>query len=291
MAIPTGPLNFPGPSFGPMNAGGGPPDLAALAQQQMMMGMGLNPMDSLSLSPFAQFSLPPDQQQKMLDFYRELWMLQQQMQAQMAEGNHAGAQATQRRIEHLYESMGGTLDGISAPPPQPEYPQGGGPPGTGEEVGGGPGTGAVEVNPDDLQGGTPAGRELAASAFQHATDGTGDGRHCYRNVKQDLAKAGINVTGGSAYMAADQLAQNSKVQEVKGLANEDLKKLPPGAIVVWNRGNGHEHGHISIAMGDGREASDVMRKQITNYGTSFRVFLPKDGATAQGGGGGATRRA
>lgn len=140
----------------------------------------------------------------------------------------------------------------------------------------GPGPRAEPLNPADLKGGTPMGRELAQIAYKHATDGTGDGRHCYRNVADDLAKVGINVSGESAYMAADQLARNSKVKEVKDVSSEDLKKLPPGAIVVWNRGGGHEHGHISIAMGDGREASDVMRQQITNYGTSYRVFLPND---------------
>ena len=56
---------------------------------------------------------------------------------------------------------------------------------------------------------------------------------------------------------------------------KDLPKLPPGAVVVWNKGPGHPHGHISISLGGGREASDKIRKQITNYGTSVRVFLPK----------------
>ena len=59
------------------------------------------------------------------------------------------------------------------------------------------------------------------------------------------------------------------------MAQSDLPKLPAGAIVVWDKGNGHEHGHISIATGDGKEASDLMRNQITNYGTSFRVFMPQ----------------
>ncbi|NDD29247.1 MAG: hypothetical protein EB084_13370, partial [Proteobacteria bacterium] len=258
----------------------GPQAMQSLANIAQGFPMGsAGPMDTSSLSANAQFALSPEDQQKVLEFYRKLWELQQQLFAQIASGDEEGAGQTRHQIEQLYAQLAGHTDRVSAPQPQPEYPNwqnGGAPAGAGPEVGGGPGAEARDVNPNDFNGGTPMGRELASLAVQHATDGTGDGHHCYRNVAQDLAKVGINVSGESAYMAADQLARNSKVQEVKGLNSQDLQHLPPGAIVVWNRGNGHEHGHISIATGDGREASDVMRRQITNYGTSFRVFLPND---------------
>lgn len=174
------------------------------------------------------------------------------------------------------------------PPSHPYYNPGpaGSPTGTGgaQAPGGpsapgtsaGPGANAQPIRPEDLQRGTPMGQEIAKSALAKATDGTGDGGHCYRAVGEVLRKFGIQTSGMSAYMAADQLAQSDKLKEVSGVSQDDLKKLPPGAVVVWNRGGGHEHGHISIALGDGREASDVMRQQITNYGTSYRVFLPND---------------
>jgi hypothetical protein len=133
--------------------------------------------------------------------------------------------------------------------------------------------------PADLQKLADASKtdtELAQLAKQHATDGTGDGGHCFRNVAQDLAKLGIKTWGSSAYMAADELAANNKVQEVKGLTADQLKKLPAGAIVVWAANGSNPYGHISVAMGDGKEASDIMRNQITNLnGSSFRVFYPK----------------
>jgi|GEM_PF-5134323 len=141
--------------------------------------------------------------------------------------------------------------------------------------------GAVAVNNNaadavDVGKGSATGRQLAQAAYQHATDGTGDGGHCFRNVAQDLAKFGINTSGASAYMAADQLATNPKVQEIKGVTAEQLKTLPAGAIVVWAANPSNPHGHISVAMGDGKEASDIMRNQITNLnGSSFRVFMPK----------------
>ena len=122
-------------------------------------------------------------------------------------------------------------------------------------------------------GGTETGRKLAAEAQKEATNGDSQGGWCFRDAGRALAKVGINTSGASAYMAADQLAKNPKVKEIK-VSQADLPKLPPGAIVVWDKGPGHEHGHISIALGNGKEASDLVRNQITNYGTSFRVFMP-----------------
>ena len=125
-----------------------------------------------------------------------------------------------------------------------------------------------------MPGATDTGSKLAGIAKAEATNGDSDGGLCYRDVGRALSKIGINVSGASAYMAAAQLEKNPKVKEMK-VAQGDLPKLPAGAIVVWDKGNGHEHGHISIATGDGKEASDLMRNQITNYGTSFRVFMPQ----------------
>lgn len=100
---------------------------------------------------------------------------------------------------------------------------------------------------------------------------------CYRGVKETLNQAGVNLEGGSAYQAADQLARNSKFKEVR-VPKSELSKLPAGAVVVWspytdNRGNYHKHGHISVALGDGREASDNVRSQLKLNG-DCRVFIP-----------------
>ena len=87
-------------------------------------------------------------------------------------------------------------------------------------------------------------------------------------------QGGGELWGGSAYMAADQLAQNENFEEVTGLTEEDLVNLPAGCVVVWDQGNGHPHGHILVSLGDGREASDVIRPMTQGYGTTFRVFQP-----------------
>lgn len=126
------------------------------------------------------------------------------------------------------------------------------------------------VDPSTIQG-TGWGAALAKDA---AANANGPGGYCYKWVAQALRRHGVNVSGASAYMGADQLAKNPKFREVQ-VAPQDLKKLPAGAVVVWNKGAGHPHGHISIALGNGKEASDKIRDQITNYGTSVRVFMPK----------------
>lgn len=99
--------------------------------------------------------------------------------------------------------------------------------------------------------------------------------YCYRGVKHHLRQVGVNLTGGSAYMAADQLAQDGRFREVQ-VSRQQLRSLPAGAIVVWDRnpGAGKRHGHISIATGDGREASDRIRNQSVNYPSRHRVFIP-----------------
>jgi peptidoglycan hydrolase-like protein with peptidoglycan-binding domain len=119
------------------------------------------------------------------------------------------------------------------------------------------------------------GDKLAKDAERIAKSGVaGSGHNCKRGVRMAMEKNGMTLTGESAYMAADQLAKNKNFHEAKGISREDLKELPAGATVVWNKAKGHPHGHISIAMGNGREASDVMRNQITNYPSSYRVFMP-----------------
>ncbi len=119
--------------------------------------------------------------------------------------------------------------------------------------------------------GTAWGKALAEDAEKN-----NPGTHgwCLRGVAQALSRHGVSIGGASAYMAADQLAKIDKFTEVTGLSDADLKKLPAGAIVVWDRGNGHEHGHICISLGDGREVSDHVANMTQHYGTSFRVFLP-----------------
>jgi hypothetical protein len=122
--------------------------------------------------------------------------------------------------------------------------------------------------------GNALGQQIAQSAYQTAS-GMNSSGWCAKGVRKALEAIGINGIGAaSAYMIADQLAGNPKFREVQ-CTREQLKSLPPGAIVVWGQTAEHPHGHISVALGDGREASDHVQGQITGMaGSTLRVFLP-----------------
>lgn len=128
--------------------------------------------------------------------------------------------------------------------------------------------------------------EIGKTLAQNALRGTG-GRvrsisRCYDyaakailNTFQAKGKS-VHLEGMSAYMAAPLLAKQTHLFREFAVAPTDLPKLPAGAIVVWGAGPGHPHGHISVATGDGREASDFSTRQITNYPSKPRVFMPLD---------------
>lgn len=235
--------------------------MPGMQMPMMGMGQGMMPMMGMGMNPMM------GQMFIMMQIMQLMQMMQMMMGAQQGGGCGCG-------MPNM--GMGNQMGGMMGLPGFPGFP--GGMPGfPGGFPGGGchhPGIsqGGTPVDLNQVRGGTPFGRSLAQDAFRNAN---GPGGYCYKWVANSLERHGVRVHGCSAYMAADQLARNNKFQEVSGIRNDQLKKLPPGAVVVWNRGNGHPHGHISIASGDGREASDRIRNQITNYGTSFRVFLPK----------------
>ncbi|MFH1807750.1 MAG: LysM domain-containing protein [Pseudomonadota bacterium] len=98
---------------------------------------------------------------------------------------------------------------------------------------------------------------------------------CARGVFDSLQKAGMAIPRSpSAYMAASTLARDPRFREVK-LTDAQIRKLPPGAIVVSAAYNspGNPHGHIAITLGNGMEASDHIG-QLGLNGTQ-RVFLPR----------------
>lgn len=126
--------------------------------------------------------------------------------------------------------------------------------------------------------GTPMGEAIARSA-QQVAGSRGTTGWCYKGVADAVSAATqgkVQLTGGSAYMAADQLASNPNFKEIS-VGRDQLKSLPPGAIVVWSPHSGNPHGHISVALGNGQEASDHIQQQITSLApdSTYRVFMPK----------------
>jgi hypothetical protein len=117
------------------------------------------------------------------------------------------------------------------------------------------------------------GGRIADAAYAEASR-RGTTGYCY-NAAADAIESvvGAFLYGMHAYMAADQLAGHARFAEV---SVSDLRSLPAGAVVVWSRGSS-ESGHISIALGDGREASDHITSQMTSHygGGHARVFFPR----------------
>lgn len=100
---------------------------------------------------------------------------------------------------------------------------------------------------------------------------------CYSGVATAVSKAlGVELYGKSAYQASGILARSDDFEEITALRPSDLPKLPAGAIVVWGKTGASPNGHISVALGNGREASDHIAQQLTNLRghTNFRVFMP-----------------
>jgi hypothetical protein len=97
---------------------------------------------------------------------------------------------------------------------------------------------------------------------------------CYNAVADAVERVtGRFLWGEHAYQAADQFALSPHFFEVW---NRDLKSLPAGAVVVWGKGTSRS-GHISVALGNGQEASDHIASQMTYHygGAPARIFLPK----------------
>lgn len=136
-------------------------------------------------------------------------------------------------------------------------------------------TNSIESSKVAIGKATPMGTKLANSAKKEATRRSTTG-WCYAGVATAVSRVfGDLLYGRSAYMAANILARQSKFKEVK-VKPTDLKNLSAGSIVVWGKTKVSPHGHISVALGNGKEASDHVAKQMTSLRghQNYRVFTP-----------------
>ena len=120
----------------------------------------------------------------------------------------------------------------------------------------------------------PKAKKLAATAERQARLMNTRG-WCARGVNRAMRAAGLPVTPlPSAYMYANKLANDRRFREIKNVSDAQLKKLPPGAVVVFPAYSspGNPHGHIYVTLSGGREASDHIQNRSTRG--SQRVFVP-----------------
>lgn len=115
---------------------------------------------------------------------------------------------------------------------------------------------------------SPLAFRIARAAEKNALNNNTVG-WCYREVADTLDNFGVHLYGNSAYMAAPQLAQNKNFKEVSA------DNLKPGTVLVFGKSEGHPHGHITVYLGNGREASDHVQKLVNfkAYG-GVRAFEP-----------------
>lgn len=231
------------------------------------MMMGMNPLMMGGMNPM--MGMGGMSQMFMMMQMMQMMQMMMSMMGSMGGGQHQCGCGHQ----HMGGAMGmpgmnyGGMPMMPMPMPMPG-------PGAYPPMSGG-GYGAPPISPQAMQGATPTGRALANSIMNRPVPPNCRPGYCYRGVKHHLRQVGVNLQGGSAYQAADQLAaRRDRFREVT-VNRSQLRQLPPGAVVVWNRSPGKPHGHISIATGDGREASDKIRNQITNRPASYRVFIPR----------------
>lgn len=109
--------------------------------------------------------------------------------------------------------------------------------------------------------------------------------YCAKSVNKVLNKLGVGGYG-HAYQKAEQLAKNSRFKEVK-VSRDQLNQLPRGAVIVWGASGEKPYGHVTVALGNGKEASDHVQNLITRgaYGSDWgngatggsnvRVFIPQ----------------
>lgn len=123
--------------------------------------------------------------------------------------------------------------------------------------------------------------KLAQASLTQAANRTKSTGWCARYVNNAIESAGLvekdSTRTESAYQLANVYRNSSAFKEVKVSKNE-LKDLPAGCIIVWQRGNGFgnafaNHGHVVITQGNNKATSDY-NQEIKDYGTEFSVFVP-----------------
>ena len=117
-------------------------------------------------------------------------------------------------------------------------------------------------------------QRLAAAARRVASNMRTVG-WCARGVNRALRAAGLAMAPSpSAYMYARRLAADPRFREIKNVSDAELRRLPPGAVVVFAPNGGRtRHGHIMVTLGRGLEASDHIQR-VSVHGTQ-RVFVPR----------------
>lgn len=118
------------------------------------------------------------------------------------------------------------------------------------------------------------GQKLAGTIQKHLKGFTG---YCSKHVSNALSESGLgNERCGSAADMDSKLGNNNNFKEIKVSSADDLKKLPAGCVLVYERGAARyssKHGHIEVTLGDGTAGSDGRTRNL-RYTENMHVFVP-----------------
>ena len=110
--------------------------------------------------------------------------------------------------------------------------------------------------------------KTAGKSVKSGKPQAGEQTYCLGAIKTYLAKNGITLDASrSAYKAIAALQNNPKFQEIK-VDYKNYTALPDGAIVVFDKGDKHPHGHIFC------KSSQTWRGNTVNYQLcDYRYYL------------------
>ena len=119
-----------------------------------------------------------------------------------------------------------------------------------------------------------AGTRLAQDIAGHASGFEG---HCARFVSNALERVGMS--NGQRANATDMdtvLDNNQNFRAIKVSSQEELRNLPAGCVVVYERGAAgynKTYGHIEVTLGNGHAASDGVTRNM-RYSDNMTVYVP-----------------
>lgn len=133
-----------------------------------------------------------------------------------------------------------------------------------------------ELEKQGLKYSSSKGQALASDVYSHRVGFTG---YCSRYVKNALRRTGLANLGscnGEGVDNAMRASGNKNFVEVKITSREQLRSLPAGCVVVYEKGAAGynaKYGHVEVTRGNGTAVSDGVTRNM-RYSENMSVFVP-----------------
>lgn len=99
---------------------------------------------------------------------------------------------------------------------------------------------------------------------------------CMRGVRLAMEAVGLPLRQRvlHAHELANALQSDERYRSVGVMTADEIRKLPPGYIVVSSSNPESSSGHAAVTQGNGMESSDSIDPLKLARGATFRVFVP-----------------